>query len=68
VLVVGLILVIIGVAVLYFIPDRWARFAGGVLLVLGLILVLIGVLNIADVNLSEDAEGAVLAFVRSSWG
>jgi uncharacterized membrane protein YfcA len=59
---IGLILVIVGAAILYFIPERWARFAGGVLLVLGLLLVLVGVFDVADLEL-DDADAAV-ALIR----
>lgn len=65
-IILGLIVVVVGAAILHLTADRWARLAGGVLIALGLILVVIGVFNVADVNV-DDADAAVKA-ARSSWG
>jgi uncharacterized membrane protein YbhN (UPF0104 family) len=55
VVVLGLILLLVGAALVYFVPERFVRFGGIVLFVLGLVLVIVGVLDVADVRL-EDAD------------
>lgn len=50
-LILGLILILVGALVFYFLgPEPLVRFAGGVLIVIGLFLVALGVLDIADVD------------------
>jgi C4-dicarboxylate transporter len=51
-IILGVVLVIVGAAILYFFsPERFAQFGGAVLLLIGVLLVLLGVLDTADVNL-----------------
>lgn len=60
-LIIGIILVIVGAAILYFFsPERLAQFGGAVLLLLGVVLVLLGVLDASDADLDTAW--------RSSWG
>lgn len=53
-IIIGIILAVVGAALLYFFPERLARFGGAVFLILGIVLVLLGVLDTADVNLDAD--------------
>lgn len=49
-LIIGIVLLLVGAGLIYLVPDRLVRFAGGAVLILGLVLVLLGVLDAGDVN------------------
>lgn len=67
-IILGVVLIIIGAAILYFFrPERFAQFGGAVLVLIGVLLVLLGVLNTADVDLDTSVRTAFAA-LRSSWG
>lgn len=49
-LILGVILIIVGAAIIYFFnPERLAQFGGAILLLVGVLLVLFGVLDAGDV-------------------
>lgn len=51
-LILGLILILVGALVLYFLgPEPLVRFAGACLVVIGLVLVVLGLVDVSDVDL-----------------
>ncbi len=53
-LILGIVLLVVGAGLIYLVPDKLVRYAGGVCLILGIVLVLLGVLDAGDVNLEAD--------------
>lgn len=49
-IVLGIVLIIVGAALAYFVGEQIARFAAVVLVLLGLLLVVLGVLDTADTH------------------
>jgi uncharacterized membrane protein YfcA len=72
-LIIGVILILVGALVLYFLgPEPIVRFAGAVLVVIGLVLVVLALVDTADVSVDDHGQSGqsqpqkILA--RSSWG
>jgi hypothetical membrane protein len=58
-IILGVILILVGAALAFFLsPERLAQFGGAVLVIVGVILLLLGVLDHANVETA----------LRSSWG
>lgn len=60
----GLILIIVGVALFYFFAEPIVRFVAAVLVLLGLVLVILAVADAGDLSLDNDHAASPS---RSSW-